>query len=564
MYSQLLIATALSLFLPSFADAKFLPQIEIPSFLNPHYNPNEDSNSFKHDVKLAPSGPGSKFTNNAVQIEFKIRRSDENINPRRRGLLPRRKPHYRGQIDPRDEVFEVPLLNQFTYYNIEIELGTPPQKFDIVIDTGSSDLWVIGKDNPYCSTNPSQLSSGAYFDCRQSGIFDQEASSTYHRNNSLFMIKYGDGTVAEGDWGTDTLKIQDVVIENMSFGLGSLTNSTIGVFGVGYPENEATLSIKKNPYMYENLPVKLVNQGTINTPAYSLWLNDINAKSGNILFGGVDHAKYYGKLEVVPILPSGRFRKPSAFFVALDGVTLSSGNYESQVLNNGPVEALLDSGTSLTHLPRSIAEELLINQFEAQYSQTLGYFVQRCDLDGTLSYNFSGAIIDVPFTNFLFPIMGRSGNAVSDEGDPLCAIGIMPFDNQFALLGDTFLRNAYVVYDMKNNELGLAQAKINATDSNIEAIKSTIPSAIPAPLYSATSRLSLLSSVSFNNRPRPTANSDGGEDGILATGSAVKPTSTDKGNAANTLPVMKTQSYIAICALMISVFISSSLLLLII
>ncbi|KFY41714.1 hypothetical protein V494_02820, partial [Pseudogymnoascus sp. VKM F-4513 (FW-928)] len=35
------------------------------------------------------------------------------------------------------------------------------------------------------------------------------------------------------------------------------------------------------------------------------------------------------------------------------------------------------------------------------------------------------------------------------------------------LFGDTFLRSAYVVYDLANNEIGLAQTDFNAKGSNI-------------------------------------------------------------------------------------------------
>src|SRR6202034_2435317 len=41
------------------------------------------------------------------------------------------------------------------------------------------------------------------------------------------------------------------------------------------------------------------------------------------------------------------------------------------------------------------------------------------------------------------------------------------------LFGDTFLRSAYVVYDLQENSIGLAQTNFNATDSNIQAFPSS-------------------------------------------------------------------------------------------
>jgi yapsin 1 len=460
----------------------------------------------------------------------------------------------------RDNTLEVPLDNLYTYYNIELELGTPPQKFDLLIDTGSSDLWVISETNRYCATTAAQFSSSNYFNCSRSGTFAAGDSSTYQFNNSNFFIRYGDGTVAEGDWGMDTLAFSGQKIPNMSFGLGNLTNSTIGVFGIGYTNNEATMSLSK-PYSYANFPVRLAQAGIINTPAYSLWLNDINANEGNILFGGVDHAKYSGDLISVPVLKSSASAtKPTSFTIAFNSLKFTSGGSSQELLPN-TIEALLDSGTSLSYFPKNIAADLLA-ALDASYSSQIGYYIQSCNLEGSLEYSFNGANISVPFSSLLLPVMSRRGPAYFDNGDPVCAIGILPGSYNFALLGDTFLRNAYVVYDLQNDQIALAQAKANTSDSNIEAIVSTIPSATPASLYSATSGISLLS-VTRGVRTMVSTASDGDVQTFTlmsATGSSASKTSSasaskTSANAASTI-LIKT-SLPASALLLVVVFLAS-------
>lgn len=64
----------------------------------------------------------------------------------------------------------------------------------------------------------------------------------------------------------------------MTMGLGLKTNIPYGLVGIGYTSNEAIASDSSSASAsstYPNLPVNMVNEGLINTAAYSLWLNDL-------------------------------------------------------------------------------------------------------------------------------------------------------------------------------------------------------------------------------------------------------------------------------------------------
>ena len=72
-----------------------------------------------------------------------------------------------------------------------------------------------------------------------------------------------------------------------------------GVMGVGYATNEAP-----NPSPDRKYPTVLDNMktaGSINRRAYSLYLNDLQASKGAIIFGGVDSTKYTGDLVALPL-----------------------------------------------------------------------------------------------------------------------------------------------------------------------------------------------------------------------------------------------------------------------
>jgi Eukaryotic aspartyl protease len=88
-----------------------------------------------------------------------------------------------------------------------------------------------------------------------------------------FNISYVDGSSSIGDYFTDTFQIGSATLHNLTMGLGIETNIPFGLAGVGYEINEASLGTTKTTY--PNLPVAMMQDGLINTVAYSLWLNDL-------------------------------------------------------------------------------------------------------------------------------------------------------------------------------------------------------------------------------------------------------------------------------------------------
>src|SRR5690606_4798993 len=100
-----------------------------------------------------------------------------------------------------------------------------------------------------------------------------------------FDIAYVDGSSSRGDYFTDVFQIGDVSVQNMTMGLGLSTDIAYGLVGVGYAINEAIVSTTQSlDAAYPNLPVRMVEQGLINTVAYSLWLNDLGKQ---LQFGAV-------------------------------------------------------------------------------------------------------------------------------------------------------------------------------------------------------------------------------------------------------------------------------------
>ena len=251
----------------------------------------------------------------------------------------------------------------------------------------------------------------------------------------------------------------------------------IGIMGIGYKAGESIsqdIAAGLGGALYPNAINVLKKEGHINQLAYSLWLNDLNSNTRSILFGGVDTAKFHGDLIALPVQIDSQSGGLTSFTVAWTGLSFTSGGKTSDLSPKAAVPAILDSGTTNLLLPDDIANEVL-NGLGVITDATFGNVV-KCSLlndVGTFTFSFGGPggpVINVSLSEFGFPLVDRNGNAATfQDGTEACQFGVEAAGEAPILFGDIFLRSAYVVYDLQENSIGLAQAKFNVTDSNVQA-----------------------------------------------------------------------------------------------
>lgn len=231
----------------------------------------------------------------------------------------------------------------------------------------------------------------------------------------------------------------DAAVKNVQFAVAVQTNATPGIMGVGYGSSGAILKPK-----YPNLIDQMFSLKLIGSRTFSLYLNDLDGSTGNILFGGVDVAKFSGTLHTLPVNPD-RTGVASRFLITLTNVIVNTPNSTLCTViglsSSFPLNVVLDSGTSFTWLPTSIFMSIV----EAMGASLIddGYAAIDCEFRfaaGYLSFIFSGAQIIVPYHEIIV--------VVSNMNEQLCLIGILADDSGCGILGDTFLRSAYVVYDL--------------------------------------------------------------------------------------------------------------------
>lgn len=435
------------------------------------------------------------------------------------------------------------LSNQRVYYDTVLKIGSNQQSVRVIVDTGSSDLWIPSSDvvcsylGPFSSSSndvdnesmarpmivdfedllddveaqtktdndqldkratstlwllPSASASGSGSfgtGCTLFGSFDQSQSSSFKVNLSapLFSIRYADRTFATGFWGTDTVGFGNVNVTNLSIAIANRTSSQVGVLGIGLPGLETTnvgsTVSYSSAYQYENLPMRLKSTGIINTNAYSLFLNKAGSLTGTVLFGAVDHAKYSGSLQLLPVLRlalQGRDLAPQRLQIVLSGV-LIHGNQQNVSISSAPITALLDSGTTYSYFPSNVVNNI-VNLLGAQISPASSIYQVSCNYinDGyNVTFSFSGVTIDVPLSSWI--LKSRDTCYLT-----IFSLGSSSSTSPSVILGDNFLQSAYVVYDLENYQIALAPV-VYTDQEDIEVISSTIPLAVTAAGYSSTS-----------------------------------------------------------------------------
>ena len=239
----------------------------------------------------------------------------------------------------------LPLLfpSHHQYYG-DVDIGTPPQTFAVVFDTGSSNLWV-----------PSEACAWWQIACRIHSRYDSRKSKTYHRNGTRFAIQYGSGHLS-GYFSSDDVTIGSVTVRAQPFaeatrepGLAFLAAHFDGILGLAFPA--IAVGGATPPFF------SMLDQGLLPVPVFAFWLNrggDDDEPGGELTLGGVDSAHFTGERTWVDV------SREAYWQFAVDGMRVGDDDGGGDAPSGAPrptpitpapcdggCQAIADSGTSL-------------------------------------------------------------------------------------------------------------------------------------------------------------------------------------------------------------------------
>ncbi|UKK00526.2 pepsin A [Theileria orientalis] len=172
-------------------------------------------------------------------------------------------------------------------YALSIDVGTPPQSIYPIIDTGSTNTWVVSRK---CMSDT----------CKSVKSFDSSLSSTFGSLGDDIRIRFGTGVI-RGSLGLDNVKIGDDLVEKQVFGMVneeiSDTHKNVfkvinfqGIIGLAFPR----LAFDHRTSLYDNYSKKIGADLT-----FSIYFSDNNS---GLMIGGVDKRFCNSDVVMLPVV----------------------------------------------------------------------------------------------------------------------------------------------------------------------------------------------------------------------------------------------------------------------
>ncbi len=289
----------------------------------------------------------------------------------------------------------------------------------MLLDTGAGTSWVMGNE---CSSNA----------CLNHDTFGSANSTTIKLSTETFSIAYGSGTVA-GTVCTDTLTIAGITL-SMNLGLANETSSDFnhfpfdGILGLSQ-------SVSNNP----NFLQTLIASKSLTSNVFGVALDresDGDTNSGEINFGAPDTSRYSGGLSYFPVSSEAG----GDWAIPLSKV----GNGTASSAISGTL-GYVDTGTSFIFTSPADAATFHSMIPGANSSDGGAIYTVPCDTTADATFTFGSTTFSVSPKDWVSP--KSNGGCTSNIYGQDIVSGNW-------LLGDTFIKNVYALFDADQDRLG--------------------------------------------------------------------------------------------------------------
>ncbi|KAJ3067548.1 hypothetical protein HDU98_009236 [Podochytrium sp. JEL0797] len=334
--------------------------------------------------------------------------------------------------------------------------------FTMLLDTGSSDIWIRGAS---CTTGINDTSCGgasqASVNISSPGVKDLDLS---------YAVPYGTG-VSAGEILQATLELAGLKA-TIAIGVSVVELLDAGYDGLMGLSYEAISDIARTT-KYTHVPSNWFDTLRLSNPVFGFYLSNPNdGDDGRVTFGGYDASKFSGPISWFPLLHTAQGVYLSYTFsldvdpwfwsvAAVAGTPIHGGHGLIATPESDPHGAtnmaLADTGTNVISLPTTTALKIGA-AFGLVYHSDAKVFEIPC-VDDANSALFPDLVFHVKGVTFRIPFDIYSVFRGTDEnGNNVCVFGVAPGGDKQAIFGAVFSQVAYTIFDKKMNRVGYAQS----------------------------------------------------------------------------------------------------------
>ncbi|KAF9567061.1 hypothetical protein EC968_003530 [Mortierella alpina] len=323
------------------------------------------------------------------------------------------------------ELAKLPLTDapmDSRYYGTVL-IGTPGQPLELLIDTGSSPLVISAAG---CGT------------CSGDGRYDNSTSSSFiPADGSHWSLGYQDGSKTEGTNGFDSVTIGSKTAKNQVLFVATTMSPNFdgivdGILGMSFGALTGT------PTVFESM----VAQKVVSKSVFSVFLgHETTGGGGEVVLGGIDQDRIAEGDEITYTnVTEARYWKINVQDVLVDDVS-------AEALDGNPgYPAIVDTGANLIVLPGNLPEQV---NSKIQGSRKFGtVWTVPCKGTSNLKFQIGGQTFLVPAADL--------AREVAVERLDLCHSAVQQNTKNEMILGDTFIKNHYVVFDQQEKRVGFA------------------------------------------------------------------------------------------------------------
>ncbi|KAF8142717.1 acid protease [Mycena galopus ATCC 62051] len=391
---------------------------------------------------LTQANPTPPFTKPAT-LSLSSRKINGDSVSRKRGL------HMSRALKRSLSPTSIPLTDNFRGTELEwygsIQVGTPPQDFTVVFDTGSDELLIPGTN---CTTS-----------CSNQNKFDPTQSSTFIPDlaDGIFTESFITGGDASPwglkDWsmtlveGADTMSVGGLSVSNVSF---FLIQNQSQPFSVDPYDGILGLSTDLSDTSFFH---GLISQGL--PPIYGFYVTPHSVGGAELTLGGVDSSKFISQTIFAPLVAdAGGAWILNSLGIAVNGQTNNVLAVDTEVL--------FDTGTTNVFLPLTMAEalyafispEIQLNPAEP------GAWGIPCSSVGSLPASVDFTLQSVAGVKFNVTIPSSELSVGPFAGNTsLCQTAFNSWPSYFTIppiIGNSLFKHYYTTWDSGNLAVGFA------------------------------------------------------------------------------------------------------------